>query len=292
MLPTGMRHPLSRDDILRLLAPSNVYQPATMLWRVFEIEAIQRHATLAGRGVDIGCGDGELAKVVFAASEPRPTLVGVEPDERDCASARASGTYAAVHCVGGEAVPEPDASFDFAFSNSTLEHIPVIEPVLREAARLIRSGGTFLFTVPSDEFHRCLHGNRFLERRARGRGMAYTALIDQRLAHHRYLGPDGWTALLRDAGFSDALYERYFPRAAVRTWEWLSNLTGGLLFEVFGARRATRQIQHGLGLSRRSAPALARVVETVTRRAARAALAAEVRPGEPSGGLLVIATRG
>jgi SAM-dependent methyltransferase len=142
-----------------MLAPSNPFQPATMLWRVFEIEAVQRHVELRGRGCDIGCGDGTLAATVFSVYDPRPTIVGVEPDPADCAAARASGTYISTHCVRGDAIPEPDGAFDFVFSNSTLEHIPGLDRVLREAARVLRPDGVFVFTVPSDEFHACLRGS-------------------------------------------------------------------------------------------------------------------------------------
>jgi len=286
-----MTGPFDRRELLRRLAPANAFQPATMLWRVFEIEAIQRHATLSGRGVDIGCGDGDLGRVVFDAYDPRPEVVGVEPDPRDCALARASGTYAAVHCVSGAAIPLEDGTMDFVFSNSTLEHIPDLEPVVAEGARVLRSGGHFVFTVPSEQFHACLRGSGLAAALARRRGRAYPALIDERLAHHRYLSPDEWTRLLGAHGFTDVRNERYFPLAAVRAWESLSNVTGGLAYELFRARRPTRQIQHGLGLSRRIPPRLAAVVARTTELIARRALAATVQPGEPSGGLLVIATR-
>jgi len=262
-----------------------------MLWRVFEIEAIQRHAILSGNGVDIGCGDGDLGRAVFDAYEPRPRVIGIEPDPRDCALARAGGTYAAVHCVRGDALPVTAASMDFVFSNSTLEHISDLEPVVAEAARVLRTAGEFVFTVPSEEFHSCLRGGGLITMLARRRGQSYPALIDQRLAHHRYLSPDEWTRLLRANGFAGVRNHRYFPRAAVRAWESLSNLTGGFAYEAFGAHRATRQIQHGLGLSRRSPSPVAAAVARITELVARQALAAEVRPGEPSGGLLIVATR-
>jgi SAM-dependent methyltransferase len=285
---TGLR---DRRELMRRLAPANVFQPATMLWRVFEIEAVQRHATFSGRGIDIGCGDGELARVVFEASDPRPQVIGIEPDSRDCALARASGTYEAVHCVRGDAIPVAAATMDFVFSNSTLEHIPDIDPVIADAARVLRSAGEFVFTVPSEQFHACLRGGGLVAMLARRRGRTYAALIDERLAHHRYLSPEEWAELLRVHGFVDVHSERYFPMAAVRAWESLSNITGGLAFELFGARRATRQIQHQLGLSRGSPPQVSAAVAGATELLARRALAAEVRPGEPSGGLLITATR-
>ena len=283
--------PLTRRDILRKLAPANIFQPATMLWRVFEIEAVLRTAQFVGRGVDIGCGDGELGGLVFDAYAPRPRVFGIEPDERDSVRARASGTYENVFSVTGDALPIETASLDFAFSNSTLEHIPGLDPVLADVARVLRPKGEFTFTVPSEQFHKCLAGSRVLGALARRRGKTYEELIDERLAHQRYLSPDEWRKRLEAVGFRESRATRYFPRSAVRAWETISNRTGGIAYELFRGRRATRQIQHGLGLSRRGSPQAARAVAAIAERLVRPVLADEVRSNEPSGGLLIVATR-
>lgn len=284
-----------RHELLARLAPSNAFQPATMLWRIFELEAVLVQPPLRGRGVDIGCGDGELGAVVFGAMRPRPTaIIGIDPSARDCALARTSGTYAAVHQTTGDRLPFAAGELDFAFSNSTLEHIPAIEPVIAEVARVLRPDGTFLFTVPSEEFHRCLRGQPLIAALARRRGRSYGEAVDERLAHERYLDPAAWSALLGAHRLRVTRVVRYFPRPAVRAWERLSSLTGGLAYELIGLAgrgRATREIQHDLGLARRPPWPLARGSALATRLAGRSALDADVRPGEPSGGLLVIATR-
>jgi SAM-dependent methyltransferase len=196
-----------------------------------------------------------------------------------------------VFCVGGDAVPIETGTLDFAFSNSTLEHIPDLDPVLADVARVLRRDGEFTFTVPSEQFHECLAGSRVLTTLARRRGKAYRELIDERLAHQRYLSPTEWRTRLIAVGFHESRATRYFPRSAVRAWESLSNATGGLAYELFRGRRATRQIQHGLGLSRRGSPQVARAVAAIAELVGRRAFADEVRPDEPSGGLLIIATR-
>jgi SAM-dependent methyltransferase len=281
----------TRHEILHRLAPANIFQPATMLWRVFEIEAVLQHARFVGRGADIGCGDGKLAALVFDAYVPRPRVVGIEPDERDCALARASGTYEDVFCVGGHALPIDTDALDFVFSNSTLEHIPDLDPVLWDVARVLRANGEFTFTVPSEQFHECLAGSRVVAALGKRRGLVYHQVIDERLAHQRYLSPAEWRARLIAVGFRESRATRYFPRSAVRAWEGLSNATGGLAYELFRGRRATRQIQHGLGLSREGSPQVARAVAAVAELVGRRALVDEVRPNEPSGGLLIVATR-
>ena len=78
------------------------------------------------------------------------------------------GLYSALHLAQGDAIPEPDASFDFVFSNSVLEHIPNLHAVLDEIARVVRPGGRVVATVPTSAVHRLLRGPGLLGRLATG----------------------------------------------------------------------------------------------------------------------------
>jgi len=280
-----------RRDLLRRIAPGNLFQPATVLWRIFEIEAVLRHVEFDGRILDLGCGDGTLSSVIFGGRRGC-RLLGLEPDPIDAAAARASGIYTAVHCAPGDAIPEPDQSVDLVFSNSVLEHIPRLEPVLAEVGRVTRPSGRFVFTVPSEQFHACLSGKGLLPLLWRMRGRSIEQSIDQRLQHHRYWSPDEWIQALRPLGFSNFATHRYLPAPAVEAWERLSNLTGGVAFELFGGKTQTRRLQRrlGLGLIDSGTPA------GLTRAILDALLAKHLDastddPGQRSGGLLMIAVR-
>lgn len=281
----------SRRYLLGRLAASHATQPATLLWRVFEVEAVLAHARLAGSGVDIGCGDGGLAAIVFGQLGARSSVVGIEPDPADAAAAARSGVYARVHRTTGDAVPEPSARSDFVFSNSTLEHIDAVEPVIAEAARLLRPGGRFVFTVPSEQFRACLRGDPLIALLARRRGQTYLDALDARLAHRAYRDPEEWTVLLRRAGLKIERAIRYFPEEAVRAWERSSDLTGGVLYELLAGRRHPRRIQRAIGLARQVPPPIATAVAALVAVIFRQALSAQMREGRPSGGLLVIASR-
>ena len=280
-----------RSDILRRIAPGNLFQPATVLWRIFEIEAVLRHVDFQGRVLDLGCGDGTLSAVIFGGRRGC-TLLGLEPDPIDAEGARRSGIYALVHCAAGDAIPEADRSVDLVFSNSVLEHIPRLEPVLAEVGRITRPGGRFIFTVPSEQFHACISGKGLLPLFWKMRGRSVEQSIDRRLQHHRYWSPDEWLRALRPLGFSSFAIHRYLPAAAVEAWERLSNLTGGLAFELFGGRTQTRRLQRrlGLGLVDGATPAaLTRGIlgALLAKHLGESPIAAE----QPSGGLLVIAAK-
>lgn len=283
--------PAQRGDILRRIAPGNLFQPATVLWRIFEIEAVIRHVDFEGRVLDLGCGDGTLSAVIFG-ERGGCTLVGLEPDPIDAEAARRSGMYALVHCAAGDAIPEPDRSVDLVFSNSVLEHIPRIEPVLAEAGRITRPGGRFVFTVPSEQFHACLSGKGLLPLFWRMRGRSIEQSIDQRLQHHRYWSPDEWVRALQPLGFSSFAMHRYLPAAAVEAWERLSNLTGGLAFELFGGKTQTRRLQRRLGLGLVDGATPAGLTRAILQALLSKHLAeSQNAPEQPSGGLLVIATK-
>jgi len=287
--------PLSghRSEILFQLAPRNLMQPATALWRVYEIEAIQRHVHFRGRVLDLGCGDGSLARVVFGKEAECCTLVGIEPDAGDAEDARRSGFYQTVHHASGASIPEADGSFDVVFSNSVLEHIREIEPVLSEVARVLKPGGKFVLTVPSDRFRDCLVGGRLMRALARRRGETTTHAVDRRLQHHRYWSAEEWHQALDPVGLRVEAAHRYFPRQAVQAWERLSNWTGGLAFELFQRSTETRALQRKMRLDVINAllPTQIRwrALMWILRRSLGAP--AEISTDEPSGGLLVVAEK-
>ena len=59
----------------------------------------------AGRGLDLGCGDGLLTQILLEGVGAR-NMVGVDPDPAEASQARMLGIYATVHQAGGERIPE------------------------------------------------------------------------------------------------------------------------------------------------------------------------------------------
>ena len=73
-------------------------------------------------------GDGKLMPILLDEPRAARRLVGVDIAAAD------SGVYQRVHTVAGDRIPEP-TRLDFVFSNSVLEHIDDLEPVIAETAR-------------------------------------------------------------------------------------------------------------------------------------------------------------
>jgi SAM-dependent methyltransferase len=244
-------------DILNKLAFGNIFQPATLFWRLFEIEAVIQKTRMRGRILDLGCGDGRSSSTIFSCvdhscdKEKPDTLVGIDPDFEDSAIARESGLYEKVHTCSANAIPEESGSFDFCFANSVIEHIPDINEVLAEVGRVLKANGKFIFTVPSTEFEGLMKTSRFwAERFSGGNSEDYSKMIDARLAHHHYYDHSKAQAMLKDVGLDIVQEEHYFPESAVRVWESLSNHTAGYLYRLFGSTLKPHAIQQKTGLLR------------------------------------------
>jgi len=215
------------------------FQPATNFWRAVELNAIRQLGLPPGRGLDLGCGDGELTRILLHITDHKNCeLVGVDLDPLETKHAAATGLYSKVHTTSATAIPEKDSSFDFIFSNSVLEHIKPIDDVLQEVARILKSGGIFILTVPGPGFHACLRGPIF-----GGDKQHYNEEIDRRCAHLRYWPLETWTDQLAQAGFRIDYSREYLSCRQLRTWERISALTGGLLYRLAGKRQQPIEIQ-------------------------------------------------
>jgi SAM-dependent methyltransferase len=260
-------------------------QPATALFRTVEIGHLLSTPFPVGYGLDLGCGDGLLTKVVLDRVGPR-RVVGLDSDPAETALARWLGIYDQVLTVSGDAIPVPDGTFDWVFSNSVLEHIDGIEGVLHEVSRVLRPTGVFLFTVPGDGFHDCLRGP-ILPWVSRP---AYLAALDARVAHRRYWSPAEWRERLARHRLSVEEVSRYLGARALRRWETIARLTAGVLYLAFGRRKQPIEIQRTLGL-RRAGLALPAPLAAGLARVLSAGLQQRLKDGEGTACLRIIARK-
>jgi SAM-dependent methyltransferase len=261
------------------------FQPATAVWRAAEVPVIAAISFPPGLGLDLGCGDGRLTRIVSDQAGGL-RLVGLDIDSQETKLAEATGFYERVHTSPADRIPENDRVFDFVLSISVMEHIPRLGPVLSEVARVLKPGGRLITTVPSAGFHDCLRGP-LLPGQSREK---YLAALDRRVAHVRYWTTAEWQDALAGADLRFIEARPFQSRAEVRRWETISRLTAGVLHAAAGSR-APIEIQRSLGL-RRSNQRMPRVLA----RALAPLLAAGIDSRRPanereSGCLLVIAER-
>src|SRR5438128_3575397 len=236
----------SRFSLSRRILQSHYNAPATALWRVFEAEVVLNRLRGQGVGLDLGCGDGELASLILSHTPVRWT--GLEIDEHDVELARRRGVYAEVKHAPASHIPEPDASFDVVFSNSALEHMEPLDQVLAEVARVLRPGGRFIFTVPTPAFDDLLLWRRLLPAAGFDRlAERYRTAMDRRLLHRNLLTAEQWRDALAVHGLKTLEMLPYLTARAIAVWELLSNATGGLAWFITGGLHP-REIQRKAGI--------------------------------------------
>jgi len=101
--------------------------------------------------LDIGCGSGRLLRKVHD-SWPQAHLFGVDPAQAMLEVARQLTPEARFSIGSGEALPLEDASVDLALSTISFHHWHDQAAGVREAARVLQPGGSFLladFTFPT-----------------------------------------------------------------------------------------------------------------------------------------------
>lgn len=220
-------------------------QPATAFWRGIEIDLLsQADIPVDGLGLDLGCGDGILTDILFERMGKKPRLVGIDPDPLETDAARKYDFYERIHTVGGDAIPEEDATFDYVISNSVLEHIPDLEPVIKEVGRVLKPGGTFFYTVPCPTFRDNLSGPVMPGAKRED----YLEELDKRLAHFNYLAEADWTTMCDRHGMDVDNFVGYLGTSTTQRWETLSRMTGGLLHQMTGGSKRPIEIQRTLKL--------------------------------------------
>ena len=219
-------------------------QPATALLRAIEIDVLAKSSVPEGLGLDLGCGDGILTDILFKQMKRTPRLVGVDPDPLETEAARKYAFYEQIHTCGGDSIPVNADTFDYVISNSVLEHIPDLEPVIAEVSRVLKPGGTFFFTVPVPQFRENMVGS-WLPGASREK---YLRDLDKRLVHLNYLSDDDWRAIAARHGLTVTHVTGYIGRKTTRRWETLSKLTGGLMYKLSLGRLRPIEIQRRLNL--------------------------------------------
>lgn len=273
----------TRDYLAELLT-MYWFAPPVALWRAVELR-VAAEERYERPMLDLGCGDGLIGQVLFGARGH--VDIGFDPWLEQLRQAARSGVYRRVDLADGHCLPYADGTFATVFSNSVLEHIPDVRPVVHEVGRVLQDGGRFIFTVPSDAFRVLLDGYIRLVEDGDERGAeAYASFVDHWLEHHHYYTPEEWGNMLAVAGMKVIKTRYYIPERVERLWDRMNGRYGVV------RRRSAWGILASPRLRPLGYQALLRrlVVRNLGRRW-RSYYEMDVSPGEKGGGLLVVARR-
>lgn len=177
--------------------------------------------------LDLGCGDGLFAFILFDDKVD----TGIDPNPREVKRATQYAIYSEqINCLGDK-IPKPDGSYKTVYSNSVLEHIPDLEPVLKEVHRILSTGGNFYVTVPTHLFQTYTVGSRFLTTLGLSRlAIKYEHFYNSFWSQIHCYTPAKWAELFERNGFkvvnvieygskkTSLIYGLFIPLAF---WDWL-----------------------------------------------------------------------
>ena len=166
---------------------------------------------------DVGCGDGQFAALTFT----QQIDVGLDPWHDPIHEATDRRAYRLLVEADAAHAPFPNGYFASAFSNSVLEHIPHIQAVLDETARVLKPAALFLFCVPNDRFAQGLSIARSMDRLGLASLAAAYRKAFNRISRHVHCDdPDTWKERLAAAGFEVEAHWNYFSSSALAALEW------------------------------------------------------------------------
>lgn len=179
--------------------------PSLALWRAAEV-AILREQRFDPPVLDLGCGDG----IVTAAVLNRVAL-GVDPERVQLARARMRGIYDRLEPAQIQDLALEPERFGTILSNSVLEHVPDLDPVLAAASCLMRPDGRLIFTVPSERFSTSLVLH----------SAGYRAWRNRALQHRNLWPVNRWARALTRAGLEIEMCRSYLRPEIVALWDIL-----------------------------------------------------------------------
>lgn len=159
------------------------------------------------------------------------------------------------------ALPYGDASFSTVVSNSSIEHIPRVDEVLREVARILRPGGRFMFTVPGPRFNDWFWLNWIYARlRMPERGERAIGEFNILREHHHVFDSDTWKSQLEAVGLTDIQAAEYFSFPSTFVFSML---------EHFWSYNPRLPLPHRRGICRKQVNLGAAALQAMTRRLRR-----------------------
>ncbi len=167
--------------------------------------------------LDLGCGDGHFASLTFEM----PIEVGLDPWWGPIQEAATYKSYQDLVCAAGDKVPYPNNYFASAISNSVLEHIPDLDPVIAETARVLKPGAPFIFCVPNHRFLDTLSIAKGLDKiKLHGLANFYRRFFNRISRHYNCDSYDVWKMRLEKYGFEIEQHWDYFPPRSLIVLEW------------------------------------------------------------------------
>ncbi len=224
-----MKNTKNRDFLKEYL---NIYynSPGLALYRALEARLLSRHE-YKGPILDLGCGDGSFSSGIFSG-EKSGYVYGLDISLDDAQCANSKKIYHQIVLGDIQKMGFKQGIFQTIYCNCVLEHVPKIRESIHEIGRITKRGGSFLFTVPSENYGELLFFYKLYKKmRLSSRAAKYGDRVNQRLNQfHCYAFPV-WRGMLEEAGFEVTKWCYYSSPKSHKIYD--------LTFNSFGIGKVT-----------------------------------------------------
>jgi SAM-dependent methyltransferase len=225
------QRPKTREDFFRYYLEKAPI--AVAFWRSLECHRFSQEK-LVHPVLDVGCGDGFLARAAFG----QKLEAGIDLDAKEVERAIKLHSYKKTLCVSATEMPFPKNAFKTVVSNCVLEHIPDIDAALKEIHRVLKPGGRLMITVPSE----CYTNNSFFRTVLSsiglpGLGKAYVDRLNKMFKHFHVDDAKTWRKRLQKAGLKMEKADYLVPLKTFHVyerWIWVA-LPSKLWKALFGS---------------------------------------------------------
>ncbi|MBI4318539.1 MAG: class I SAM-dependent methyltransferase [Chloroflexi bacterium] len=242
--------------------------PWFALWRSLEASLIAS-CELKPPVLDIGCGDGLFSYLLWSQEHAdfddykfyrsrfppdsfrysKKVDAGIDLNEHSVQQAGRIKSYTTLAVADACSLPYQDDTFNTAFSNCVMEHIPDLDAALREVARVLKSEGVFLITVPSERFGDFLFlSGLFRKLGLKGLADRHERWVNGKLRHFHTMSHHDWRTHLEGAGFHLVDHCYYVSRRMERCWS-IAWMLLGLGWGRWTLSALTRQVIYLLDAS-------------------------------------------
>jgi len=163
--------------------------------------------------LDVGSGDGHFASIAY----DEPIDVGLDLLERDLqeAATRRPVVFHDLVKASATRMPFPDNFFRTVLSNCVIEHIPDVDSVMSEIGRVLKPGGTFATTLPSEYYPQFLLGATIGRKLGLNRVATSYGDFFNKVSHHYHVDPpEVWNRRLELVGLEVVEHFYYFSESA------------------------------------------------------------------------------
>lgn len=212
-------HNVSVTRLHKQLAERYYHVPEMTIHKSLELEMfLQQHYN--GSGLDLGCGDGLVGGLLIWHGG-LSKLHGL--DSKDFGCGVLGNGYTSFTMGDMQVLPYASQSFDYAISICVIEHVPDLENMLSEIARVLKSEGRLFFSTPSPLFRESTLGYRFFTAlKMPKKAEVFKLEKDINSIQYHYLSEAEWNSALQNAGFTDIEIQHFFSRSQLLAYDFMN----------------------------------------------------------------------